>query len=424
MATKRTDADHEQSAIPAWLKSTGAIVGILVALSGAIVGLYQVITSFKQFQLQIAKEERGTAEAKLKQAIEENKQSEAEALAKLELRKTDVEIERTELLTETEKRKAQELTITRDQLGLEAVEKSKIAAEVRSNQREDEKQLSNNIGSIFGADSPAPLATLSRYAKPGGENLSTILTPLVAKLDEVYSPAQVNIIFQLFNKSGPSALNAVLDSNRITFEKYKRDIRELARIEYAAEQKRRAESASASGSDERFEIQRAVSQRITSAYVGNPGLARLTDRIVFDVNLNSSPSAAGPVTGEWEFLVKRSRIQLDILSQSKRSLLRLIDPAVGSLDLSGMDLTDIKFPRMTGVAINFRGACLIGADLSQLNLDRASLFSLLESEVGHYTRFDPTISGGDKAFLDALFRAVQLSSEQKAALSSPSNWLD
>ncbi len=422
MATKRTDADHEQSSIPAWLKSTGAIVGILVALSGAIVGLYQVITSFKQFQLQIAKEERGTAEAKLKQAVEENNLGEAEARAKVELRKTDGEIKHTEYLTETEKRKALELTITRDQQGMEALEKSKIASEVRSHHREDEKQLSDNIGSIFANESPAPLAALSRYAKPGGDNVSIILTPLVAKLDEVVSPAQVNIIFQLFNKSGPGALNSVLDSNRNAFEKYKKGVRDLARIEYAAELQRLTDSGKPS--DDRYAIQRAVSQRITSAYVGNPGLARLTDRIVFDLLLNSSPSAAVPVTEEWELLVKRSRIQLDILSQSKRSLLRLVDPNNNSLDLSGMDLTDIKFPRMSGVAINFRGACLIGADLSQLALDRTSLLSLLESEVGQYTRFDPTRSGGDTAFLDSLFRAVHLSNEQKAVLSSSSNGQD
>ena len=422
MATKRTDADHEQSSVPAWVKSTGAIVGILVALSGAIVGLYQVITSFKQFQLQIAKEERGTAEAKLKQAIEENKQSEAEARAKVELRKKDGEIKETEYLTETEKRKALELTITRDQQAQAALETSKIASEVRSNQREDEKQLSDNIGSIFGTDNAAPLARLSRHAKPGDANVSTILTPLVAKLDEVYSPAQVNIIFQLFNKSGPSALNAVLDSNRNAFEKYRKGVRDLARIEYAAELQRRTDARMASS--DRYEIQKAVSQRIASAYVANPGLARLTDRIVFEIVLDSSASAPGPVPEEWEGLVKRSRIQVDILSQSKRSLLRLVDRTNNSLDLSGMDLTDTKFPKMTGIAVNFRGACLIGADLSQLDLDRESLLSLLESDVGQYTRFDPAIPGSASAFLNSLFATVHLSNEQKAVLSSPSNGQD
>ena len=422
MATKRTDADHDQSSIPGWLKSTGAIVGILAALSGVIVGAYQVLTSLKQFQLQIAKEERDTADAKFKQAVEENKRSESEQRSREELRKKDLELKQTDLLTETEKRKALELTINREHQAQEAVEKSKFAAEVRANQREDEKQLSDNIGFIFGKNSAASIATLSRYAKPGGENLSTILTPLVAKLDDVDSPTQINIIFQLFNKSGPSALNAVLDANRIAFEKYKRDIADLARMELADEWKRRSEAAS--GDANRYEIQRAVSRRITSAYVGNPGLARLTDQIVLDISLNFSQSSAASVTGEWEFVVKRSKIQLDILSQSKRSLLRLLNAPIQSLDLSGMDLTDIKFPRLNYTAVNFRGACLIGADLSELALDRTSLLSILEADVGHYTRYNPEIPGSEEAFLKSLFATVHLSKDQREILLTPSKKVD
>ncbi|HSE24193.1 MAG TPA: hypothetical protein VLB68_21175, partial [Pyrinomonadaceae bacterium] len=300
MEDKRPDADHEHSSIPTWIKSAGAIVGIVAALSGAVAGAYQVLSSLKQFQLQIAKEGRATAEARARQAAEENSRAETEARTREDLKKKDFELKQTEFLTEAEKRKALELTITREREAQEASEKSKIAAEVRTNQRQDEQQLSDNIRAIFEKPNSAPaLATLSRHAKPEDENLSTILTPLVAKLDDVIMPAEVNIIFQLFNKSGPSALNAVLDANRIAFEKYKRDIRELARLEFAAELKRRSESSNTPATN-RYEIQRAVSQRIVSAYVGNPGLVRLADQIVVEVSYGASLSAGGPMTEDWE----------------------------------------------------------------------------------------------------------------------------
>ncbi len=422
MAIKQTDSDHEQSSIPSWLKSTGAIVGILVALSGAIAGAYQVVSSWKQFQLQIAKEERETAEAKFKQAVEENKHTEVEARTRTEVGKQEIVVKQTEFSTAVEKRKAEELGITRDHQAQEAAEKFKIAGEVRTNQRQDENRLTDNIGSLFGKNASGSIATLSRYAKPGDENLSTILTPLVAKLDDVVSSSEVSMIFQLFNKSGPSALNAVLDANRIAFEKYKQDIREIARQELAMELKRRTE-AGARETDS-YEVAQAVSQRIISAYVPNPGLARLTGQLVFDVYHNSSSSGAVAVTMEWGDLVKHSKLQLDIQSQSKRSLLRLLDPTLNSLDLSGMDLTDIKFPRRGDTAVNFRGACLIGADLSGLTLDRVSLLSILEADVGYFTRYDPSISGSEELFLNSLFSAVHLSKEQKDMLSSPSKKVD
>lgn len=418
---KQTDSDHEQSSIPYWIKSTGAIVGILAALSGAIVGAYQIVSSWKQFQLQMAEKERETADAKFKEAAEERKRTEVEVQGKAEVIQKQIEAARVELSTEQEKRMSQELGITRDRQAQEAAEKFKIAGEVRTNQRQDETRLIDNIGSIFGKNASGSLATLSRHAKPADENLPTILTPLVAKLDDVVSPSEISIIFQLFNKSGPSALNAVLDANRIAFEKYKQYIREMARIEIAMEFKRRAENGPRDLDRERYEVQRAVSQRITSTYARNPGLVRLIDRIVSDIAFDSSAGGQFPVS---ENLLSQTNLQLDILSQSKRSLLRLLDPTVHSLDLSGMDLTDVKFPRMGDTAINFRGACLVGADLSGLTLDRGSLLSIFEAEVGHYTRYDPTMAGSEERFLNSLFTSVQLSKEQKEILSSSSKKVD
>jgi len=416
---KQSDADHEQSSIPSWLKTTGAIVGILAALSGAIVGASQVISSWKQFQLEMAEKERGEAEAKYKQAAEETKRTEVEAQGRADLKEKEIAIKDKELSTATENRKTMELSLERDHQAQEAAEKSKIDGEVRANRREDEKQLMDHIGSLYGKNASGFIAILSRHAKPSDEELSTILTPLVAKLDDdVISPSEISIIFQLFNKSGPSALSAVLDANRVAFEKYKQDIREIARVQFATETKRRAEAGPHDPSNDRYEIARAVIQRITSN-VRNRGLAYFIEQTVFDLANNSSSSAAMESTIPWERLIEHSSRQLDILSQSKRSLLRLLDPTIHSLDLSGMDLTDVKFPRQYEAEINFRGACLIGADLSGLRLDAASLMSIWEADFGTYSRY-----AGGTQFRDAIFQSVRLSEEQKSVLSSPPKRLD
>lgn len=411
--TKETDSEHEQSSIPSWIKSTGAIVGILAALSGAIVGASQVVSSWRQFQLQVADKEREAADARFRQAAEETKQTDAEARMKETAGKQEIEVKKTELATAEANRKSAELALTRDHQAQEAAEKFKIAGEMRINQRNDENRLIDSIGSLFGKDASGSLATLSRYAKPGDENLSTILTPLVAKLAEVESPSEVSIIFQVFNKSGPTALNAVLDANRVAFEKYKQDIREIARLELAAELKRRTEAGDRY--PDRYTVQMTVSRLITSTYVGSPGLAWLTDRIVRTISFDSL--GTGEKTG---ILVIQSKLQLDILSQSKRSLVRLLDPSTHSLDLSEVDLTDVKFPRRDNeIAVNFRGACLIGADLSGLNLDRASLLSIREADFGNFSGYQ-----AEQEFLRSIFATVRLSELQRDIISNSLKRLD
>lgn len=417
---KQTDSDHEQSSIPSWLKTTGAVVGILAALSGAIVGASQVVSSWKQFQLEMAEKERGEADAKFKEAAEETKKAEVEVQGRKDLKQKELDIKVTELSTATENRKSAEIALERDHQAQDAAEKSKIDGEGRANRREDEKQLMDHIGGLYGKNSSGSIAILSRHAQPDDKDLSTILTPLVAKLDdEIISSSEISIIFQLFNKSGPSALNAVLDANRIAFEKYKQDIKEIARVQLATEAKRRAEAGPPNPERDRYEIPRTVSNRITSTYGRSPGLARFIEQTVFDLANNSSSSAslADPIS--WEKLLDHSRLQLDILSQSKRSLLRLIDPTIKSLDLSGMDLTDVKFPRLDEAAVNFRGACLIGADLSRLSLDQLSILSIWEADFGQYARY-----GGAQRFRDAIFESVRLSEQQKSILSNPPSRLD
>lgn len=58
--------------------------------------------------------------------------------------------------------------------------------------REESLKLSDAILSLFKEDVSLPnLATLARFVSPGDERFYNILPPLVAKLDEARTPAEV-----------------------------------------------------------------------------------------------------------------------------------------------------------------------------------------------------------------------------------------
>ena len=416
-------SDH--STIPHWLKTSGAFVGILVALSGAIAGLYQVHTSLQQFQLQMktqdvqkAKEEKETAQAKFKQAAEENKKVEIEIRGQVALQQKQLEIKKAEEGIESEKRRTTELTNQRERQSQEQAERFKVAGERRIDQRESEKQLTDYVSSLFGGgNSPSKLANLSRYATPADPNLSTILTPLVAKLDEIESPTEISIIFQLFSKSGPPALNAVLDSNRNAFEKYKRDITDLTLIELSGKVPHQGEPRLTG--EQVSELKYKAIARLNSASLTSHKTFPLIERIVTQVIDNLLDSNEPVVkTDSWGAILNHARIQVEILNQSKRCFLRLLDSTTSSIDLSGTDLSDVKFPAFAYRAVNFRNAYLVGSDLSALALDRDSLLSIFDADVGTRDSFDYTSSAAPEWALRRITSAVRLSKDQLSVLST------
>ena len=107
-AGNRKDIDETgEKLIPKWVKTAGALAGIIVALLGAFVGIYQVAISLKQIDVNIEKERRGSDEAKAKEAEENRKKAEveaqqslAEAASRIQLRQTDLDVKHAEVTKE------------------------------------------------------------------------------------------------------------------------------------------------------------------------------------------------------------------------------------------------------------------------------------------------------------------------------------
>ena len=107
-AGNRKDIDETgEKLIPKWVKTAGALAGIIVALLGAFVGIYQVAISLKQIDVNIEKERRGSDEAKAKEAEENRKKAEveaqqslAEAASRIQLRQTDLDVKNAEVTKE------------------------------------------------------------------------------------------------------------------------------------------------------------------------------------------------------------------------------------------------------------------------------------------------------------------------------------
>lgn len=423
--------DTTENLVPKWVKTAGAIAGIVVALLGAFVGIYQVAVSLRQIDVNIEKERRGSEEAKFKQAEEDRKKAEVEANrslaeedSKVALRDKDLEVKRAEVAKETVARYALQLSIDRDVKTKTLDEQFKIEAERRVQSKEDTTQFSETLHGVFSKENPLPsLARLTPYATPGDGRLGSILTPLVAKLDDVKTASEVNIVFQLFEKAGPSALASVIDSNRNALERYKTDVKKLALAQFNFDRKLRLEQIRADTEKDLIPLL-PILERSTSNLMStqdpNSGLATLQRNIIEDVwdqitraasggrgsyrelryglmKLEMKPEALKNLevpfaTEAFDYLQTDLSLQLAILRQSKRSLLRLLKQTKDFVDLTGTEVSGMRFVSGEYGSMDFSDAFVAGADFTAARLDPTTLVSLGDAYVAPDQRVRDSLS--------------------------------
>src|SRR5215211_2520093 len=231
--------DADEALIPKSLKTAGAVVGIVVALIGAFGGISQVLISLKNMEGNIQQDRRLTQQAEAKVAEENTKKEEiekqrAESEAAANIKVIEAEVTRAEAA-----RDAIKLSMTKEIETKKLDEGFKVKQEARVQKGMENANFEVTLSSLFKTDGQTlpSLAQLSKYTIAGGERLPGILTSLVAKLDQVREPSEVNIIFQLFERAGPRALGSVVDANRNALERYKSESKRLALHQFNLDRK-------------------------------------------------------------------------------------------------------------------------------------------------------------------------------------------
>jgi hypothetical protein len=406
---KNLDADSDDALVPKWIKTAGAVTGIIVAVLGAFVGLYQVAMSVKQIEANIQREQLQAEQARAQEAVEnrrkaevEKQRSDAEAASAERLRATDLQKEQAA-------RDAILLSIQKEIKTKTLEEDFKIKEEQRTLTRDENIKLNEALAGVFELQAAPSLAMLARYFAPGDPRFPAILTSLVAKLDGVRDASEVNIIFQLFERAGPRALDAVIDANRNALEKYKTDSRQLALLQFNLDRKAAIDRPT---NPEDLVALYPIFDRSTSALMSTQDsytpLAELRRTQIVDVWDQITRSLTGETYRQFEvkgkpvpevtveslkrielplpvepfpYLSNDLGLQLAILRQSKRYLTRLLRQTQESVDVSGTDLSGVRFLPGTYGSINFSGCFVAGADFSDAQLDAASLQSLREAYV-------------------------------------------
>ena len=408
--------ESDEHLLPGWIKTTGALVGIIVGLLTASAGIYQVAIGLKHIDENIQKEQRLAEEAKANTAAENRKkaetearQSAADAEARLELKHKELEIQKTELETKIVAKETLTLTSKKDLDVKNLEEQIAIRGEERLQRREETAKVGEALLGVFGDVSVPNLARLAKYSTPADERLPSILTSLVAKLDQARGPSEVSIIFQLFERAGPSAIRSVVDSNRNAFERYKAHTKKLALVQLNQERKRIQERPANDNSPiDLVRLLDRLAGAILSTQDTNTGLGALQREYIDDVwdqiIRPVSPTATYRelrardrslmMSPDWlarldlvlgiespEFLANDLSVQFEILRHSKRSLSRLLKQSEEFVDLGGVDLSGLRLPRGPYQPINFSDAFVAGADFSDAELDPGSVETLSKAYV-------------------------------------------
>ena len=392
--------DHAQESndplIPKWIKTAGALVGIIVGLLTAFAGIYQIAINLKQMDANIQKDKTASDVAKAREAEEATKK------AAIDKQRSEAEAASAERLTNAE---IQKQTIARDALQLSISKEIetrkldhdfKLGEEKRNEIRSEGERLDASLVGVFKEPAIPSLASLTKYAVIGDPRLPNILTSLVAKLDAVHEPSEVNIIFQLFERVGPSALGSVIDSNRNALERYKSHTKQLALFQFNLDRKLLLDSLK--DSNEPIELlplfTRSMGALMSTQDRSLGELQRahiedLWDQITRSLRAGVNYRASRPVSREtlqtlelfWgpDGIADVNRdiaLQVVILRQSKRALSRLLRQTQESIDLAGAELSGLKLLPGRYGAINFSEAFVAGADFTNAELDSPTLASI------------------------------------------------
>lgn len=391
--------DHAQDPlIPKGVKTAGALVGIIVGLVTAFAGIYQVAINLKQIDANIQKDKTASDLAKAREAEEATKKAEIDKQRSAAEAASAERLRNAEIQKEAIARDTLRLGISKEIETRKLDHDFKLGEERRNEIRSESERLDSSLVGVFKGPTVPSLASLTKYAVTGDPRLPNILTSLVAKLDDVHEPSEVNVIFQLFERIGPSALGSVIDSNRNALERYKSNSKRLALFQFNIDRKLLLESLK--DSNEPIELSPLFARSmgaLMSTQDRDSGLAELQrghiedvwDQITRSLRAGASYRTSRPVSRETlqtlelfpgpEAIIDINRdigLQLVILRQSKRALSRLLRQTQEFVDLAGADLSGLKLlPGRYGV-MNFSEAFVAGADFSNAELDSRTLGSL------------------------------------------------
>ena len=146
---KNLDADSDDALVPKWIKTAGAVTGIIVAVLGAFVGLYQVGMSVKQIEANIQREQLQAEQARVQEAVENRRKAEVEK------QRSDAEAASAERLAVTDLQKEQAardailLSIQKEIKTKTLEEGFKIKEEQRALNRDENMKLNEALAGVF-----------------------------------------------------------------------------------------------------------------------------------------------------------------------------------------------------------------------------------------------------------------------------------
>ena len=432
----RAEDDADEAIVPRWIKTAGAVVGIVVALIGAFGAISQVLISLKTMEGNIQKDRLSTQQSEERVAQENRKQEEIEKQRAESEAAANLKVKEAEARTQEAARDAIRLSMAKEIETKKLDERFRVRQEARVQKGAEKANFEVALSSLFKADGQTlpSLAQLSRYTTAGDERLPSIFTSLVAKLDDVEEPSEVNIIFQLFEKAGPSALGSVVDANRNALERYKSDCKKLALHQLNVDRKILMGPENSTEQIQLYSLLEKSTSTLMSTQDPDTGLARLEREHIEDVwdqitrsltgNLSyrelkanglASPTVSReallrlemPLDGALEYFSRDLALQLAILRQSKRSLARLLTQTRDSIDLGGADLSGLKLlPGVYG-GIDFSEAFVAGADFSNAQLDPASLRTLGDAYITRERKVRPNLQSLNLRLTSKQLAAIQ-----------------
>lgn len=376
--SKEKAKDEDEQGVPRSIKIVLAVLGGGATLAGIIFGIWQIIAgerhyqeqrdkAERDFQLQLERE-RGNLAAQMQVQVTAQKKAEAEAAeaqeriadskkdeADAEARKSDSELQRIRAETEREKISAER-----------EVDKDRRLA-----QAEQFKELETNIAALrstVGSTDLTKVAAVAGFLNSQNDDISRrALDTLDARLEELPSRSEIDIIFEALPNAGIQGLDVAVRANRRAWKGLRRSyIAEYLKILASASSSHKENK---SGSDSKEIAREAKSEIFSRMYVlrkGNPNNILWSS---FDHSINNDlgidfRGVPAPEPGAANL---ESVIEVLLASQMA------IDRALYQADSGSEVYLDYCFlpaftpERMTPASkISLRGAYLAGADFRAL----------------------------------------------------------
>jgi hypothetical protein len=247
----KSNETEDQAGIPRWVKTIGAVVGILATAAGIFVGISTLVKEFRETTREIAKEKRQQAEEEAKAEKQRTEQirlqNEAEGQA-AERRIEEIRL-RSESERKSEEQRSEQLSLENEakekeheaklseeqqktrqaEIQLEIIERQELRADKISQRDErisNQKVLLEEVSKLAGSRAPESsslnsLLKISRFADEA-ESRDMIVRALAAYADKSCSPSELHLIFSTLSSMDmdEDLFQEIVNLNRLGFKQF------------------------------------------------------------------------------------------------------------------------------------------------------------------------------------------------------------